>query len=41
MIVEQVEKAEKEVGSMIEPVIYQITEGADTKNLGEIPKSKQ
>ncbi|XP_074335448.1 uncharacterized protein LOC141672699 isoform X2 [Apium graveolens] len=42
-LVQKVEKAEKEVGSMIEPVIDQINNGADTigtKNLGEIPKSK-
>lgn len=42
-MVEQVEKAEKEVGNKIEPVIDQINIGADTigtKNLGEVPKSK-
>lgn len=40
---EQVEKAEKEVGKMIEPIIDQINEGTDiigAKNLGEVPKSK-
>lgn len=45
MIVEQVEKAEKEVGNMIEPVIDQINKEAGSqtialKDLGEAPKSK-